>query len=59
MKTRMLVSVALALTTAVVACAAEPPACKLKIDDDVGAFKVTKSGGVDDGVEVGKSLCYL
>lgn len=49
-------AVAFALTTA--ACA-EEPACKLKVGDGVGAYKVVKAGGIDDGVEVGKTLCYM
>ncbi len=31
----------------------------LKVGDGVGAFKVVKAGGIDDGVEVGKNLCYM
>ena len=30
----------------------------LAIGDKVSAFQVVKQGGIDDGVEVGKKLCY-
>ena len=30
----------------------------LKIGSSVAAFQVVKQGGIDDGVEVGKKLCY-
>ena len=30
----------------------------LAVGDSVSAFQVVKQGGVDDGVEVGKKLCY-
>ena len=30
----------------------------LKLGDAVGAFQVVKKGGIDDGVEVDKALCY-
>lgn len=38
---------------------AEGPGCGLKVDGGVGAFQVVKAGGIDDGVEVGKGLCYI
>jgi hypothetical protein len=47
---------AFALSTA--ACAAELE-CGLGVDGSVGAYKVVKAGGLDDGVAVGKSLCYM
>ena len=30
----------------------------IAVDGKVGAYSSTKCGGADDGVEVGKSLCY-
>ena len=30
----------------------------LKAGDPVGAFQVVKQGGIDDGVKIGKQLCY-
>ena len=39
--------------------AGEEPGCGLKVGDGAGAFKVVKAGGIDDGVEVGKNLCYM
>ena len=41
------------------ACAGEESGRGLKVGDGVGAFKVVKAGGIDDGVEVGKNLCYM
>ena len=37
----------------------EPGHVGLKVGDGTGAFKVVKAGGIDDGVEVGKTLCYM
>jgi len=45
-----------ALSTA--ACAGDP-SCDLKVGDSVGAYKVVKVGGLDDGVDAGKALCYM
>jgi hypothetical protein len=28
------------------------------VDGKIGAYSSTKCGGADDGVEIGKSLCY-
>lgn len=33
--------------------------CDIKSGDSVGAYTVVKCGGIDDGVAVGKKLCYL
>ena len=61
MRTLMSVGTALALAMVATSCAAkdEQPGCDLKVGDGVGAFQVIKAGGADDGVEVGKGLCYL
>lgn len=45
------------------ACAAAPvPAAELQsgiaVGESVGPYSSTKCGGIDDGVEVGKALCY-
>lgn len=48
----------------VLACAAASPvpAAELQsgiaVGESVGAYSTTKCGGIDDGVEVGKALCY-
>ena len=52
-------AVALAMFASACAAKEKEPGCVLKIGDGVGAFQVVKAGGVDDGVEVGKGLCYL
>ena len=60
---RALMSAAAVVTVAMLAtsCSAndKTPGCDLKVGDGVGAFQVVKVGGVDDGVEVGRGLCYL
>ncbi len=55
------VSAVVTLAMLAASCAAEEKAsrCKLKVGDGVGAFQVVKAGGVDDGVEAGKALCYM
>ena len=30
----------------------------IAVDGKIGAYSSTKCGGADDGVEIGKSLCY-
>jgi hypothetical protein len=30
----------------------------IAVDGKIGAYSCTKCGGAEDGVEVGKSLCY-
>ena len=30
----------------------------LAVGEPIGSYSCTKSGGADDGAEVGKSLCY-
>ena len=42
---------------AAAACAADLTS-GIAVDGSVPAYKATKCGGADDGVEVGKSLCY-
>lgn len=61
MKTLMLPGAVLTLAMVATSCTAEEktPGCDLKVGDGVGAFRVVKAGGVDDGVEVGQGLCYL
>jgi hypothetical protein len=34
------------------------PASGVAVDKNVSAYKSTKCGGGEDGVEIGKSLCY-
>ena len=38
-------------------CAAEFTS-GVQVGERIGAYKSTKCAGVDDGVEVGKTLCY-
>ena len=59
MRTLISVGAALALAMVAVPGAAEGPGCNLKVGDGVPAFQVVKAGGVDDGVEAGKDLCYI
>ena len=59
MRTLMSVGAALAIGMVAVSCAAQKEEGGLKVGDGVGAFQVVKAGGVDDGVEVGKKLCYM
>ncbi len=40
------------------AWAAEELKSGIAVDGAIGAYASTKCGGADDGVEVGKSLCY-
>jgi hypothetical protein len=58
MKRRYL-SVAVAAFALTTAACAEDVKCGLGVGDSVGAYKVVKAGGLDDGIEVGKSLCYM
>jgi hypothetical protein len=58
MKSKSLSAAAALFALAAAACAAEP-SCDLGVGDSVGAYKVVKAGGGDDGVEVGKTLCYM
>lgn len=30
----------------------------IPVGDPIGSYSCTKSGGADDGVDLGKSLCY-
>jgi hypothetical protein len=30
----------------------------IAVDGKIGAYSCTKCGGAEDGVEIGKSLCY-
>jgi hypothetical protein len=53
---------ALALSGFVAGAAAEdkePLKAKLKVGDGVGAYSAVKVGGAEDGVKIGKALCYL
>ena len=57
---RMIVCVGAAMLVfagPVVAGDAEP-ASGVAVDKKVSAYKSTKCGGGEDGVEIGKSLCY-
>jgi hypothetical protein len=47
------------LVCAVAACVGcSPPAAGVAVGDPIGSYACVKSGGIDDGVEVGRSLCY-
>ena len=59
MKIHVYSAAAVLLVCAVASClAADPPAGGLAVGDPIGSYSCVKSGGADDGVEVGKSLCY-
>jgi len=53
----------LGIAAAVLALAAPTCAAELEsgvpVGGSIGAFNVTKCGGAEDGVEIGKSLCYV
>ena len=50
---------AAALVFAAVACShATDLSSGIEVGKKVGAYKATKCAGADDGVEVGKSLCF-
>ncbi|MCH5374062.1 MAG: hypothetical protein JJ992_08800 [Planctomycetes bacterium] len=52
---------AAALMLLCAACAPAPAAdvsSGIEVGKSVGTYSCTKCGGVEDGVEVGKSLCY-
>jgi hypothetical protein len=52
---------AVALMFVLVACAqapAEEPVSGVKVGGSIGSYSGTKCGGIEDGVDVGKSLCY-
>jgi hypothetical protein len=51
--------VAAAVVVLSTAAWADDPSCDLKVGGSVGAYKVVKVGGIDDGVEAGKALCYM
>jgi hypothetical protein len=51
--------VAAAVVVLSTAAWAGDPSCDLKVGGSVGAYKVVKVGGIDDGVEAGKALCYM
>ena len=59
MRTSSIMATALACATLWVSsgCADELTS-GVEVGDRIGSYKSTKCGGVDDGVEVGKSLCY-
>ena len=56
---RKYLSVAVAAFALSAAACAEDAKSGLGVGDSVGAYKVVKAAGLDDGVEVGKSLCYM
>ena len=37
---------------------AENPTSGIPVGDPIGSYAATKCGGIDDGVEAGKALCY-
>ena len=49
---------ALLLCTAASCLQAEGLTSGIPVGDPIGAYSCTKSGGVEDGVELGTSLCY-
>jgi hypothetical protein len=52
---------AAALMLATAACAPAPAAdtdSGIEVGKRVGSYSATKCGGIEDGVDVGKSLCY-
>ena len=51
--------VAVAVVALSTAAWADDPTCDLKVGGSVGAYAVIKAGGIDDGVEAGKKLCYM
>lgn len=59
MKVHGLSAAACLLVCAVAACVGcNPPAGGVAVGDSIGSYACVKSGGIDDGVEVGRSLCY-
>ncbi|MGD9854583.1 MAG: hypothetical protein AB7U20_06480 [Planctomycetaceae bacterium] len=59
MKRFPVLSLILALAYAGSLCAAEQIKSGPQVGDSLGAFNVTKcAGAVDDGVDIGKNLCY-
>ena len=58
----MRVQAILGLAVAFAVCAATSRAAELEsglqVGDRIGAFQAVKCGGAEDGVEVGKQLCY-
>lgn len=53
----MSLAVAALLAAATAATAAELSS-GVEVGGKIGAYSCTKTGGAEDGVEVGKSLCY-
>jgi hypothetical protein len=52
---------AAALVVVLVACGTVPAddaTSGIKVGGSVGSYSGTKCGGIEDGVEAGKSLCY-
>jgi hypothetical protein len=52
---------ATALALVVVACTQVPAdevASGVKVGSGVGSYSATKAGGIEDGVGVGKAICY-
>lgn len=52
---------AAALMSTLAACAPAPAAdvaSGIEVGGAIGSYTATKVGGIDDGVEAGKSLCY-
>lgn len=50
-----------ALMLVAAACAPAPAAdgnSGIEVGKKVGSYSATKCGGIEDGVDVGKSLCY-
>jgi hypothetical protein len=52
------VAAAMLLCTAASCLRAEGFTSGIPVGDPIGSYSCTKSGGADDGIDVGKSLCY-
>ena len=58
MKHRMRLGLALTLLASAAAVGAEELKSGLPVGEFVGAFDVVKCAGPDDGVKIGRQLCY-
>ncbi len=58
MKALSAVSASLALLVTVASISAAELESGIQVGGQIGAYSGTKCAGIDDGVEVGQSLCY-
>jgi hypothetical protein len=58
MRTASVFGAAALLLTMAAASAAAELISGIEVGGKIGPYSTTKCGGIDDGVEVGKSLCY-